>query len=56
MTVYGLVAKAGGFTYRANQKMVFIRREGDPRESRDVLEAGTLVRPGDTIRIGQRYF
>jgi protein involved in polysaccharide export with SLBB domain len=56
LTVYALVAKAGGFTYRANQSTVFIRHESERDESRYILESGTAVQPGDTIRIGQRIF
>jgi polysaccharide export outer membrane protein len=56
MTVYTLVAKAGGFTYRANRRTVFIRREGQPVETAHMLSGTTVVRPGDTIRIGERYF
>lgn len=56
MTVYTLVAKAGGFTYRANRKTAFIRGENQPGETTHVLSGSTPVRPGDTIRIGERYF
>jgi polysaccharide export outer membrane protein len=56
MTVYALVAKAGGFTYRADQKSVYIRHENDPLEIRYAMTSGTAVQPGDTIRIGQRLF
>lgn len=56
MTIYSLVAKAGGFSYRANDKAVYIRREGDAQEQAYALDSGTAVRPGDTVRIGARYF
>ena len=56
MSVYGLVAKAGGFTYRANQKVVFIRHGKAPGEHAFELTSGAAVLPGDTVRIGQRYF
>lgn len=56
MSVYGLVAKAGGFTYRANQNAVFIRHGGEPEERAYELTSGAAVLPGDTVRIGQRYF
>jgi len=56
MTVFALVARAGGFTYRANQKTVFIRREGQGGELSYRLEGSTVIRPGDTIRVGERYF
>lgn len=56
MTVLGLVAKAEGFTYRAQQKRVFIKRIGQPAEAELTLGAQTLVYPGDTVRIVERYF
>lgn len=56
LTAFALVAKAGGFTYRANQKVIFIRHEGQPAEQAYALSATVPIRPGDTIRIGERYF
>ncbi len=56
MTVYSLAAKAGGFTYRANTRSVFIRHGSEATETRYRLSSGTAVQPGDTIRIGQRVF
>jgi protein involved in polysaccharide export with SLBB domain len=56
LTVYALVAKAGGFTYRANQKSAYIRHEDQRGETQYILESATAVRPGDTVRIGQRIF
>lgn len=56
LTVRGAVAKADGFTYRANEKRVFIKRAGDAEEQAHRLTADIPVQPGDTIRIGERYF
>ena len=56
LTVRGAVAKADGFTYRANEKRVFIKRAGAPEEEAHRLTADIPVQPGDTIRIGERYF
>lgn len=56
MTVLNAVATAGGFTYRANTKTVFIKRAGARSEERFSLTATTPVQPGDTIRIGERIF
>jgi polysaccharide export outer membrane protein len=56
MTVFGLVAQAGGFTYRANRGRAMIRHENDAAESTYALTSGAKVRPGDTIRIPQRFF
>jgi protein involved in polysaccharide export with SLBB domain len=56
LTVYAVVAKAGGFTYRAKQNSAFIRRENGTAETEYSLTSSTAVQPGDTIRIGQRLF
>lgn len=56
MTVLNAVATAGGFTYRANTKSVFIKRAGANSEERYSLTATTPVQPGDTIRVGERLF
>ncbi len=51
------VAAAGGYTYRANRGTIFLRRADDARERKVKLREQTLhVMPGDTIRIGERYF
>jgi polysaccharide export outer membrane protein len=56
MSVHGLVAKAGGFTFRANEGVVFIRHGKEAQEQAYRLTSGAAVLPGDTVRIGQRYF
>jgi protein involved in polysaccharide export with SLBB domain len=56
MTVTKAVATAGGFTYRANNRTVFLTREGSARELPVSVTAATWIGPGDTIRIGERSF
>jgi polysaccharide export outer membrane protein len=58
MTVTQAVATAGGYTYRANERAVYIRHKGQTLEQRYELRGGKTiwVMPGDTVRIGQRYF
>ncbi len=56
LTVLNAVATAGGFTYRANKKAVFIKRAGENNEVRYPLTVTTPVQPGDTIRIAERLF
>lgn len=56
LTVMNAVAAAGGFSYRANRKEVFIRSAGATEERRVTLTTTTKVEPGDTIRIGERIF
>jgi polysaccharide export outer membrane protein len=51
------VAAAGGYTYRANTGKVFLRRADDTGEKTvDLRQLSVTVMPGDTLRIGQRYF
>lgn len=56
LTVRGAVAKADGFTYRANEKRVFVKRAGEAGEQVYPMTADFAVLPGDTIRFGERYF
>lgn len=56
LTVMNAVATAGGFTYRANTRIVYIKRDGTDQEVAITLTPGTPVNPGDTIRIAERYF
>jgi polysaccharide biosynthesis/export protein len=56
LTVMDAVASAGGFTYRANENKVYLRRSGAGTEEVYALDAPILVFPGDSIRIPERYF
>jgi protein involved in polysaccharide export with SLBB domain len=56
MTIMNAVATAGGFTYRANQNRVFIQSEGASDETSMRLAPNLQLQPGDTIRIGERFF
>jgi protein involved in polysaccharide export with SLBB domain len=49
-------ALAGGFTYRADQRRVFIRRAGEAEERAYRVTNDLPVRPGDTIRVPERFF
>ena len=56
ITVLNAVAAAGGFTYRANRKVVYIKSVDAMDEVAYELTTTTIVKPGDTIRIGERIF
>jgi polysaccharide export outer membrane protein len=56
LTVKKAVAIANGFTYRANEKRVFIKRADDSAEQEYPLSDTIPVAPGDTIRIKERFF
>lgn len=58
LTIQQAVASAGGYTYRANTKHVFLKRADETRERLIDLRAtpGLIVHAGDTIRITERHF
>lgn len=56
MTVVKAVALAQGFTYRADQKRVFIKHLNGLSEQQVPLTSTQPVQPGDTVRIAERYF
>lgn len=56
LTVLNAVATAGGFTYRADNRRVYIKRADGDREEQFPLTTATRVAPGDTIRIRERLF
>ena len=56
LTVQNAVAAAGGFSYRANKRAVFIKSIDSNEEIAYDLTPSTVVKPGDTIRIGERIF
>jgi polysaccharide export outer membrane protein len=55
-TLMGAIATAGGYTYRADQKRIFIRRAGDQTEYQVDPGQPLTIAPGDVIRVGERYF
>jgi polysaccharide export outer membrane protein len=56
LTVQNAVARAEGFTYRADQRRVFIKHANETVERQFALSPSTPVAPGDTIRITERFF
>ncbi|HVV32897.1 MAG TPA: polysaccharide biosynthesis/export family protein [Vitreimonas sp.] len=56
LTVLNAVATAGGFTYRANQGVVFIRHANEDVEHSYPITIATPVLPGDTVRVPERFF
>lgn len=56
MTLMAAVATAKGFAPRANKRFALIRRAGSAEEVRVPVTPDALVRPGDTIRIPERFF
>jgi polysaccharide export outer membrane protein len=56
LSVINAVAAAGGFSYRANKKIVYIKTAEGTQEVKYPLDAATMVQPGDTIRVDERIF
>jgi protein involved in polysaccharide export with SLBB domain len=56
LTVMNAIVAAGGFTYRANQRIVMITSAADGVEREVQLTPLTQVRPGDRIRLKERLF
>jgi protein involved in polysaccharide export with SLBB domain len=56
MNVLTAVALAGGFTYRADDSDVYIRRKGSSKEKSVPANQTTVVDPGDIIRVPERFF
>jgi len=54
MSVYEAVGLAGGFTYRADEDEVEIKR--DKQTNTYPADETTKVMPGDVIRVGERFF
>lgn len=58
LTLEQAVATAGGFTYRANKKKIFVRHPGQQTGVKVGVDEGSVVmlQPGDTISVGERFF
>jgi len=56
LTAMNAIATAGGFTYRAQTKKLFIRRAEGGEEVSVPLNSTTPVSPGDTLRVVERIF
>jgi len=56
MSVLNAVAVAGGYSYRANTRDVFITRKGLRDGVRYPASQETIVMPGDVIRVPERLF
>ncbi|MEM8987119.1 MAG: polysaccharide biosynthesis/export family protein [Pseudomonadota bacterium] len=55
LTVMTAVAKAGGYTYRANRRRAVITR-ADGRIEKVTVGPETIVFPGDVVRVPERFF
>lgn len=56
LTLESAVALGGGFSYRAQMDYVFIQPEDQDEEVRVEVSPQLIVRPGDRIRVAERFF
>jgi polysaccharide export outer membrane protein len=56
LSLHGAVALAGGYTYRANDSNVYIRRVGSEDETSMRVTGQIKIYPGDVVRIPERFF
>ena len=56
MSVITAVALAGGYTFRADESDVYVRRSGSDKEVEMPASEKTKVEPGDIIRVPERFF
>jgi polysaccharide export outer membrane protein len=54
--IVSAIATAGGFSYRAEQDYVFLRRAGNFNEIKVPLSSVVPVNPGDIIRVASRIY
>ena len=54
LTVENAIATAAGLTYRGDRRRVYLKNLGGADEA--AVPPTFRVRPGDTIRVGERYF
>jgi polysaccharide export outer membrane protein len=54
MTILNAIALGGGFTYRASQDTVLLKRAGS--ESEISVSVDTPVLPGDVVTVEERFF
>jgi protein involved in polysaccharide export with SLBB domain len=56
LTIGDAVALAGGYTYRADESVAYVRSSASPLEVARPLRVDVPVAPGDNIRIPERFF
>ncbi len=56
MSYLNAIAIAGGYSYRAKKDYVYVIRMKDKKRREVKLSIDELVKPGDMIRVDERYF
>jgi protein involved in polysaccharide export with SLBB domain len=56
MSILNAVALAGGYTFRADDSEIYIRRNGSNKEVGFPADQTTKINPGDIVRVPERFF
>lgn len=56
LSAINAVALAGGYTYRAKQSGLRVIRHGDASHTELAAEQSTVIEPGDTVIVPERWF
>jgi protein involved in polysaccharide export with SLBB domain len=56
MSALNAIAVGGGYTVKASDSWVYVRRDGQKDEVRLVADATTKIHPGDVVRVPQTGF
>jgi polysaccharide export outer membrane protein len=56
MNALNAIALAGGYTYRAEEASVYVRRNGSSNEMKVPADQTTKIGPGDIVRVAERVF
>lgn len=56
ITMMNAIVAAGDFTYRANRKTVLVKSADSQVEREVELKPTTVIKPGDMVRVRERFF
>lgn len=56
MTAVNAIALGGGYTPRASEGVIYVRHEGEVKETREAANESTAIRPGDVVRVSESGF
>jgi protein involved in polysaccharide export with SLBB domain len=56
MNALNAVALAGGYTEKAENGFIYLRRSGEAQEERLPADQSTLIKPGDVVRVPPSFF
>lgn len=56
MTAVNAIALGGGYTPHAAEGVIYVRHEGEVKETRELASESTAIRPGDVVRVSESGF